>query len=63
MYEVAQILGSTHPLIGFKYMILHIHNMVVLGSTTKGSSVRHRKWRSKDMLTEPLFTNIGLDYW
>jgi hypothetical protein len=32
MHEVAQIIGSTHLLIGFKHMVLHIHNIVVLSS-------------------------------
>jgi hypothetical protein len=31
-YEVGQIIGSTHPLIYLKQMVLHIHIIVVLTS-------------------------------
>jgi hypothetical protein len=32
-YSSSPIIGSTHTLIGFKHMILHIHNIVVSSST------------------------------
>jgi hypothetical protein len=28
MHGVSQIISSTHPLIGFKHMVVHIHNLV-----------------------------------
>jgi hypothetical protein len=33
MHAVVQIIGSTHPLIYLKYMVLHIHIIVVSSST------------------------------
>jgi hydrogenase/urease accessory protein HupE len=33
MHEVSQIIGSTHPLIGSKHMVVHIRNRVVSSST------------------------------
>jgi hypothetical protein len=32
MYEVGQIIGSTHPLICLKQMVIHIHIILVLSS-------------------------------
>jgi hypothetical protein len=29
LHEALQIIGSTHPLIGSKHMIVHIHSIVV----------------------------------
>jgi hypothetical protein len=40
MHAVVQIIGSTHPLIYLKYMVLHIH-IIVVSSSTKHIMLLH----------------------